>query len=232
MRRFVFVRHGQSEFNAQNRFTGWVDSPLTALGEQEARRAGALLTTAGFRFDRIYSSVLTRCTESARIIREALEEPELPIIVSWRLNERHYGALQGLDKTETTQRFGEPQVTLWRRSYDVPPPASNADDNRDLRQDTRYADLAAVDTPLTESLADTVRRVLPYWTSEIAPAIRSGLSVLIVAHGNSIRALIKYLDNLSDAAIVGVNIPTGIPQIFELTDDMHPLRHYYLNDNQ
>jgi len=231
VRRFVMVRHGQSEFNATNRFTGWVDSPLTALGEDEARRAGTLMKTAGLRFDRIYTSVLTRCTESARIIRDALEQQELPIIVSWRLNERHYGALQGLDKAEATQRFGEPQVALWRRSYDVQPPASNAAD-RDVQEDPRYADLSPVDFPLTESLADTVQRVVPYWTNEIAPAVQSGLSVLIVAHGNSIRALIKYLDHLSDAAIVDVNIPTGIPQVFELTDDMRPLRHYYLNDSQ
>jgi 2,3-bisphosphoglycerate-dependent phosphoglycerate mutase len=229
VRQFVLVRHGQSEFNAQNRFTGWVDSPLTALGEQEAHRAGAVLGTSGFRFDRIYCSALTRCTESARIIREELCEPTLPIIMSWRLNERHYGALQGLDKAETTNRFGEPQVTLWRRSYDVRPPPSDAQDNRDLEQDPRYAALEAADFPLTESLADTIQRVLPYWTAKIAPAIRYGQSVLVVAHGNSIRALIKYLDNLSAAEIVDVNVPTGIPQVYELTDDMRPMRHYYLN---
>ena len=232
MRRFVVVRHGQSEFNAQNRFTGWMDSPLTALGEDEARRAGALLNGAGFRFDRIYSSVLIRCTESARLIREELGQPELPIITSWRLNERHYGRLQGLDKAETTAQFGEPQVTRWRRSYDMRPPASSAHANRDLRQDTRYAALSPNDFPLTESLADTVQRVVPYWIGEIAPGIQSGLSVLIVAHGNSIRALIKYLDDLSDTAIVSVNIPTGIPQVFELADDLQPLRHYYLDGDQ
>jgi 2,3-bisphosphoglycerate-dependent phosphoglycerate mutase len=185
------------------------------------------LNGAGFRFDRIYSSVLIRCTESARLIREELGQPELPIITSWRLNERHYGALQGLNKAETTERFGEPQVTLWRRSYDVRPPASNAAD-RDLRKDSRYSELLAVDFPLTESLADTVRRVVPYWISEIAPAIQSGLSILIVAHGNSIRALIKYLYNLSEAAIVDVNVPTGTPQVFELTDDLRTAKRYYL----
>jgi 2,3-bisphosphoglycerate-dependent phosphoglycerate mutase len=227
VRRFVLVRHGQSQFNAENRFTGWVDSPLTVLGVEEAKRAGYVLRASGFRFDRIYSSVLTRCTESARIIREQLEEPGLPIIASWRLNERHYGALQGLDKAETTQRFGELQVALWRRSYDVRPPASNAAD-RDLHQDPRYSDLLPLDFPLTESLADTVQRVVPYWISEIAPAIQSGLSILIVAHGNSIRALIKYLCNLSDQAIVDVNVPTGSPQVFELTEEMRPVRRYYL----
>ena len=231
MRTFVLVRHGQSEFNAQNRFTGWVDSPLTAVGAQEAHRAGVVLRTSGFRFDRIYSSVLSRCTESARIIQEELGELEVPIIMSWRLNERHYGALQGLDKAETTARFGEPQVMLWRRSYDVRPPP-DTHDNRELEQDSRYVTLAAVDFPRAESLADTVRRVLPYWTAEIAPAIQSGLSVLVVAHGNSIRALVKYLDGLSDAAIVDVNVPTGIPQVCEPTDDLRPLRRYYLRGNQ
>ena len=226
------VRHGQSQFNAENRFTGWVDSPLTELGEQEAHRAGIVLREAGLRFDRIYTSVLIRCTESARIIREELGEAELPIIMSWRLNERHYGALQGLDRSETTARFGKPQVTLWRRSFDVRPPSCHTHDHRHLETDPRYAGLSAANVPLAESLADTVARVLPYWTTEIAPAIHSGLSVMIVAHGNSIRALIKYLDHLSDATIVGVNIPTGIPQVFEVTDDMRPLRHYYLNDSQ
>jgi 2,3-bisphosphoglycerate-dependent phosphoglycerate mutase len=215
-------------FNAENRFTGWVDSPLTALGEDEARRAGTLMKTAGFRFDRIYTSVLIRCTESARIIRETLEEPEVPIIASWRLNERHYGRLQGLDKAETTGRFGEPQVTLWRRSYDVRPPAFDADATDALRRDPRFADVEPAEFPLTESLADTVARAVPYWTDEIAPAVKAGLSVLIVAHGNSIRALIKYLDHLSDAAIVDVNVPTGIPQVYEMADDLRPLRRYYL----
>jgi 2,3-bisphosphoglycerate-dependent phosphoglycerate mutase len=209
-----------------------MDSPLTALGEDEARRAGALLNGAGFRFDRIYSSVLIRCTESARLIREELGQPELPIITSWRLNERHYGRLQGLDKAETTARFGEPQVTLWRRSYDVRPPTSDANANDALRRDLRFADVAPAEFPVTESLADTVARAVPYWTDEIAPVVKAGLSVLIVAHGNSIRALIKYLDHLSDAAIVEVNVPTGIPQVFELADDLQPLRHYYLDGDQ
>lgn len=229
MRQFVLVRHGQSEFNAQNRFTGWIDSPLTALGAHEAHRAGSVLRTSKFRFDRIYTSVLIRCTESARIIRDELGDPNLPIVMAWRLNERHYGALQGLDKAETTARFGERQVKLWRRSYDVRPPRADARDKQDLERDPRYAALATTDFPLTESLADTVQRVLPYWTAEIDPAIRSGLSVLVVAHGNSIRALIKYLDDLTDAAIVDVNVPTGIPQVCEMTDDMKPLRRYYLD---
>lgn len=228
MQQFVVVRHGQSQFNAENRFTGWIDSPLTVAGVEEAHRAGRILTTSGFRFDRIYSSVLVRCTESARIIREELGETELPIIASWRLNERHYGALQGLDKAETASRFGERQVSLWRRSYDVRPPESDPQDSRDVENDPRYAGLPKGSVPLTESLADTVQRVLPYWNAEILPAIRAGHSVLLVAHGNSIRALIKYLDDMSDAAIVEVNIPTGIPQVYELDDEMRPLRHYYL----
>jgi 2,3-bisphosphoglycerate-dependent phosphoglycerate mutase len=225
-RRFVVVRHGESEFNAENRFTGWLDCPLTPVGVEEARRAGATLKNAGFRFDRIYSSVLVRSVESARTIRDELDQPNVPIVTSWRLNERHYGALQGLNKAETAARFGERQVSLWRRSYDVRPPALDPRDVRHLQDDPRYAHLSPADIPLTESLADTVRRVLPYWETELAPAIRSGKSILIVAHGNSIRALVKYLDNMSDEAVVGLNIPTGIPQVYELDGDLRPLRHY------
>jgi 2,3-bisphosphoglycerate-dependent phosphoglycerate mutase len=227
--RFVLVRHGESEFNAENRFTGWLDCPLTAAGVEEARRAGISIRNAGFRFDRIYSSVLVRATESARIIREDLGQPDVPIVTSWRLNERHYGALQGLNKAETAARFGVRQVSLWRRSYDVRPPALDQRDILHLEDDPRYAHVPPDEIPLSESLADTVRRVLPYWEAELAPAIRSGQSILIVAHGNSIRALVKYLDDMSDEAVVGLNIPTGVPQVYELDRDMRPLRHYYLD---
>jgi 2,3-bisphosphoglycerate-dependent phosphoglycerate mutase len=228
VRRFVFVRHGESEFNAANRFTGWIDSPLSSTGIAEAKRAGQLLSAQGFRFTRIYSSVLVRCTESAKIIRSALGYPGVPLITSWRLNERHYGALQGLNKAETIARFGEQQVWLWRRSYDVRPPAADPGVRDDLMRDQRYAALRPEQIPLAESLEDTVLRVLPYWTEEIIPAIKSGAFVLIVAHGNSIRALLKYVERLSDAAVADLNIPTGIPEICELDDDMHAANRYAL----
>jgi 2,3-bisphosphoglycerate-dependent phosphoglycerate mutase len=228
MRHFVVVRHGESEFNAQNRLTGWIDCPLTAKGIQEAHQAGAVLRESGWRFDRIYTSVLQRCTVSARIIRDELGEPWPPIYTSWRLNERHYGALQGLNKAETAARFGEEQVRWWRRSYNVRPPALDPRDRANLARDEKYATLTEAEAPLTEALSDTVRRVLPYWQGEIAPAIQRGQMVLVVAHGNSIRALIKYLDDLSDADIVALDIPTGIPLIYELTDDLHPIGRQYL----
>lgn len=228
VRRFVVVRHGESEFNAQNRFTGWIDCPLTAKGIREAHDAGLILRRSAFRFDRIYSSVLQRCTESARIIRDELEEPRPPIYTSWRLNERHYGALQGLDKAETAAQFGEEQVQLWRRSYNVRPPALDPRDRTNPAREQRYATLMEADVPLTEALSDTVQRVLPYWRSEIAPAIQSGKTVLVVAHGNSIRALIKYLDDLSDAELVALNIPTGIPLLYELNNDLRPISRRYL----
>jgi 2,3-bisphosphoglycerate-dependent phosphoglycerate mutase len=221
----VLVRHGQSEFNAHDRFTGWLDPPLTGLGVEEARRAGRILKRSGFQFDRIYSSVLIRCTESARIVRDELGTLDVPIVTSWRLNERHYGALQGLNKGETIARFGDGQVHVWRRSYRIAPPALDPRDNGDLQRDPRYRH---VEVPLTESLADTLARVLAYWTEEIVPAIRSGQSVLIVAHGNSLRALIKYLDGISDADIVDLQLPTGIPEVYELAEDLRPVRRYEL----
>jgi 2,3-bisphosphoglycerate-dependent phosphoglycerate mutase len=226
--RFVVVRHGESEFNAQDRFTGWIDCPLTAKGIREAHDAGAILRQSGFRFDRIYSSVLQRCTESARIIREEFEEPRPPIYVSWRLNERHYGALQGLNKAETVARHCEEQVRLWRRSYDVRPPALDPRDRANPARDPQYAMLTEADVPLTEALSDTVRRVLPYWHGEIVPAIQSGKMVLVVAHGNSIRALIKYLDDLPEAEFVTLNIPTGIPLVYELDTDLRPVNRHFL----
>lgn len=231
MRTLVLVRHGQSQFNAENRFTGWIDSPLTVAGTEEAHRAGRMLKESGFRFDRIYTSVLVRCTESARIIREELAEPDVPLITSWRLNERHYGALQGLNKAETAARYGEREVYLWRRSYDARPPAAQRRDTRKVEEDPRYASLRG-SVPRTESLADTVQRVLPYWTGEIAPAIHAGQAVLIVAHGNSLRALIKYQEHISDEAIVELNIQTGIPQVCDLDDDMRLMRRYSLMNVQ
>lgn len=228
MRRFVVVRHGESEFNDQNRFTGWIDCPLTVKGIREAHDAGTILRQSGFRFDRIYSSVLERCTASARIIRDELDEPRPPIYTSWRLNERHYGALQGLNKAETAARFGEEQVRLWRRSYDVRPPSLDSQDQTNPARDQRYAMLTEADVPLTEALSDTVQRVLPYWLGEIAPAIQAGKVVLVVAHGNSIRALIKYLDDPPDVELVALNIPTGIPLLYELDDDLRPMNRRYL----
>lgn len=228
MRRFVIVRHGESEFNAQNRFTGWVDCGLTRKGVDEARRAGHILRELEFHFDRIYTSVLARCTKSARIIRSELGTLSLPIVTSWRLNERHYGALQGLNKDETAAQFGEKQVRLWRRGYSERPPALPPEDPRNPANDPKYAEVSPTELPLTESLADTVRRVVPYWNDEIAPAIRHGSRVLIVAHGNSIRALMKFLDDISDEDIIDLFIPTGVPLAYECSDDLRPLRHYYV----
>lgn len=230
-RRLVVVRHGQSVFNAEDRFTGWVDCGLTTLGVREAQIAGALLRTRGFHFDRIYTSVLIRCAESARIISEELSAPSPTIIKTWRLNERHYGALQGLNKAETSARFGSEQVQLWRRSYGVRPPLLDATDSSNPASDPKYADVPRALLPLSESLADVVKRVIPCWCDEIAPAIVDGQGVLIVAHGNSIRALVKYLDNISDAAIVELNIPTGQPFVYEMDDQLAPLACYYLNES-
>ena len=227
--RLVVVRHGESEFNAQNRFTGWIDCGLTALGVEEAQRAGRALREQGFGFDRIYTSVLRRCTDSTLIIRAQLADGDVPVWPSWRLNERHYGALQGLNKAETASRFGEQQVHLWRRSYAVRPPALDAGDPMNPARDPRYANVPAGELPLTESLEDTVRRVLPYWSEEIGPAIRRGLRVLIVAHGNSIRGLIKHLDTLSDDAIVGVVIPTAVPLIYDLDERLDAAGRRYLD---
>jgi 2,3-bisphosphoglycerate-dependent phosphoglycerate mutase len=230
MHKLVLLRHGESVWNKENRFTGWTDVDLSDRGVEEAHRAGALLKAEGLTFDVAYTSVLKRAIRTLWIVLYELDRMWIPVHPSWRLNERHYGALQGLNKAEMATRFGAEQILLWRRSYDVPPPALTADDPRHAGNDPRYRGLAAAEVPLTECLKDTVARFLPHWHAEIAPAIRRGERVIVAAHGNSIRALVKYLDGVSDAAIVELNIPTGIPLVYELDDDLKPLRHYYLGD--
>ena len=230
MHKLVLVRHGESTWNLENRFTGWTDVDLTAKGVEQARDAGRLLKEGGFEFDRCCTSVLKRAIWTLWHALDAMDRTWLPVSNDWRLNERHYGALQGLDKAETTRKFGPEQVLVWRRSYDTPPPALTPDDPRSERNDPRYRDLGAGQVPLTECLKDTVARVLPYWDAELAPAIRAGERLLISAHGNSIRALVKYLDGVSDADIVGLNIPNGIPLVYELDASLRPIRSYYLGD--
>lgn len=228
--KLVLLRHGESVWNQENRFTGWTDVGLTEKGLAEARAAGQLLKAEGFDFDIAYTSVLKRAIKTLWSVLEEMDRMWLPIAHSWRLNERHYGALQGLNKAETAAKFGEQQVMVWRRAYDTPPPALEKTDPRYDAQDPRYADLAAGQFPTTECLKDTVDRFLPYWHETIAPMVKSGKRVLITAHGNSLRALIKYLDNISDADIVGLNIPTGQPLVYEFDADLKPLRNYYLAD--
>jgi 2,3-bisphosphoglycerate-dependent phosphoglycerate mutase len=228
--RLVLLRHGESTWNRENRFTGWTDVGLTDRGVAEAVHAGRLLREGGYQFDVAYTSVLQRAIKTLWLALESLEQVWLPIINDWRLNERHYGALQGLNKAETAAKYGEEQVLIWRRSYDTPPPPLEPDDPRHPRHDPRYADLSPDDLPRTESLKDTVARFLPYWKKEIAPAVLRGRQVFIVAHGNSLRALVKHLDGISDADIVGLNIPTGIPLVYELDQRLRPERHYYLGD--
>jgi 2,3-bisphosphoglycerate-dependent phosphoglycerate mutase len=230
MKKLVLMRHGESAWNLENRFTGWVDVDLTEKGVEEARRAGRTLREAGFEFDLAYTSLLTRAIRTLWIAQEELDRRWLPVIKHWRLNERHYGALQGLNKAETAAKFGEQQVLLWRRSYDVPPPALDRSDARHPSHDRRYSSLLPEELPLTECLKDTVERVVPYWQIEIAPQVRAGKQVIIAAHGNSLRALIKHVDNVSEADIVGLNIPTAVPLVYEFTDDLLPIRHYYLGD--
>jgi 2,3-bisphosphoglycerate-dependent phosphoglycerate mutase len=230
MKRLVLLRHGESEWNRQNRFTGWTDVPLNEKGIQEATEAGRTLREEGYVFDVAYTSVLTRAIKTLWIVLEEMDLMWIPVRRSWRLNERHYGALQGLNKAETAERHGQEQTLIWRRSYDTPPPALTPDDERHPGKDPRYADLSPEEIPLTECLKDTVERFLPYWHNTIAPDVQTGKRVLIAAHGNSLRALVKYLDNISDEEIVGLNIPTGIPQVYELDDDLVPIRHYYLGD--
>jgi len=230
MHRIVLLRHGESVWNRENRFTGWTDVDLTQRGVGEAKRAGEALKQAGFAFDSAYTSVLKRAIKTLWLALESMDLMWIPVHHSWRLNERHYGALQGLNKAETAAKFGEKQVLIWRRSYDVPPPALDRGDPRDSRCDPRYAGIAESALPLTECLQDTVARFLPYWSGTIAPAVRAGQRVLIVAHGNSLRALVKYLDAVSDSAIVDLNIPTGIPLVYELDSALRPTRHYYLGD--
>ena len=230
MHKLVLIRHGESTWNLENRFTGWTDVPLTATGVAQARQAGRLLKEAGYEFDVAYTSVLQRAIWTLWYGLDEMERTWLPILNDWRLNERHYGALQGLNKAETARKYGDAQVLAWRRSYDEPPPALDAADPRCERGDLRYAALAAGQVPLAECLKDTVARVLPCWNERLAPAIRSGQRLVVSAHGNSIRALIKYLDNVSEEDIVGLNIPNGIPLVYELDADLKPLKSYYLGD--
>ena len=230
MYKLVLIRHGESTWNLENRFTGWTDVDLTPTGIEQAKQAGRLLKAEGYEFDVAYTSVLQRAIHTLWHALDEMERPWLPVVNSWRLNERHYGALQGLNKAETAKQYGDEQVLVWRRSYDTPPPELDANDPRGQRQDIRYAKLQADQIPLTECLKDTVARVLPFWNESIAPAIKAGKRIVVAAHGNSIRALIKYLDNISDDDIVGLNIPNGIPLVYELDADLKPIKHYYLGD--
>jgi len=226
----VLIRHGESTWNLENRFTGWTDVELTPTGVSQAMSAGKLLKAEGYEFDIAYTSVLKRAIHTLNYCLDEMDRSWLPVVKDWRLNERHYGGLQGLDKGETAKKYGDAQVLVWRRSYDTPPPALEANDPRGQRQDVRYAKLSPEQIPLTECLKDTVARVLPFWNEAMAPAIKSGQRIVIAAHGNSIRALIKYLDNISDADIVGLNIPNGIPLVYELDADLKPIKSYYLGD--
>jgi 2,3-bisphosphoglycerate-dependent phosphoglycerate mutase len=230
MRKLVLMRHGESQWNLENRFTGWADVDLTDTGRQQARNAGELLKKEGYVFDIAYASVLKRAIRTLWIALDAMDALYTPTGLSWRLNERHYGQLQGLNKAETAAKYGDKQVLLWRRAYAIAPEPLSWDDTRHPRFDSRYARLPPESLPASECLKDTVQRVLPFWNEAIAPAIRAGRRVLITAHGNSLRALIKHLDNLSDEDIVGLNIPTAQPLVYELDDDLHPIRHYYLGD--
>ena len=230
MHKLVLIRHGESTWNLENRFTGWTDVDLTPTGVEQAKQSGRLLKDAGYEFDIAYTSVLKRAIWTLWYALDQMDRTWLPIVNDWRLNERHYGALQGLNKAETAKKFGDEQVLVWRRSYDTPPPALAADDPRSERGDPRYAKLKAAEVPLTECLKDTVARVLPFWNDTLAPAIRAGQRVVIAAHGNSIRAMVKYLDGISDADIVGLNIPNGIPLVYELDANLKPIRSYYLGD--
>jgi 2,3-bisphosphoglycerate-dependent phosphoglycerate mutase len=230
MYKVVLLRHGESDWNRENRFTGWTDVDLSDKGRAEAKAAGLLLKQEGYVFDVAFSSVLKRAIRTLWLALDEMDLLWIPVDRSWRLNERHYGALQGLNKTETAAKFGEDQVKVWRRSYDIPPPPLEKSDPRFPGHDPRYKDLAAADLPTTECLKDTVARFLPHWHERIAPAVKAGKRVVIAAHGNSLRALVKYLDNVSDADIVELNIPTGIPLVYELDENLRPIKHYYLGD--
>ncbi len=230
MHKIVLIRHGESQWNKENRFTGWTDVDLTEKGIEEARNAGKLIKDAGFDFDIAYTSVLKRAIRTLWLALDSMDRMWLPVVNTWRLNERHYGALQGLNKAETAQKYGDEQVHIWRRSYDTQPPALTADDERFPGHDRRYKGLTKDELPLTECLKDTVARFLPFWHETVVPTMKSGKRVLIVAHGNSLRALVKYLDNVPDNEIVELNIPTGVPLVYELDDNFKPLKHYYLGD--
>jgi 2,3-bisphosphoglycerate-dependent phosphoglycerate mutase len=228
--KLVLVRHGQSTWNLENRFTGWTDVGLTEQGRKEALSGGQLLREQEFTFDIAFTSVLKRAIQTLWIVLDEMELEWIPVVRSWRLNERHYGALQGLNKGEMAEKFGEAQVKIWRRSYDIQPPALELDDPRHPRFDRRYASLSEAELPRAECLKDTVARMLPYWHNTIAPIVKSGKRVLIAAHGNSLRALVKYLDNVPDSEIVELNIPTGIPLVYELDSELKPVKSYYLGD--
>ncbi|MFP4416016.1 MAG: 2,3-diphosphoglycerate-dependent phosphoglycerate mutase [Chitinivibrionales bacterium] len=230
MHKLVLIRHGESTWNKANRFTGWTDVDLSEKGVQEAKTAGQFLLKDNFQFDIAFTSVLKRAIRTLWIVLDELDQMWIPVTRSWRLNERHYGALQGLNKAEMTEKHGEKQVHIWRRSYNIPPPELTPDDKRYPGHERKYADLDRTLLPTTESLKDTVNRFVPYWEQTIEPAIRAGSKVLIAAHGNSLRALVKYLDNISDEEIPRLNIPTGVPLVYELDDELKPMTHYYLGD--
>ncbi|MCO7643130.1 2,3-diphosphoglycerate-dependent phosphoglycerate mutase [Pseudomonas sp. S 311-6] len=230
MYKLVLMRHGESQWNLENRFTGWTDVDLTETGREQARQAGELLKREGYTFDVAFSSVLKRAIRTAWIALDAMDAMYVPLGLSWRLNERHYGALQGLNKAETAAQYGDEQVLVWRRAYAIAPNPLDLDDPRHPRFDPRYARVSAENLPATECLKDTVERVVPFWNESIAPAIRAGRKVLVAAHGNSLRALIKYLDDVSEEEIVNLNIPTGQPLVYELDENLRPIRHYYLGD--
>jgi 2,3-bisphosphoglycerate-dependent phosphoglycerate mutase len=230
MKTLVLLRHGESDWNRENRFTGWTDVDLSAKGIEEAIAAGRLMKQDGYTFDVAYTSVLKRAIKTLNLALEQMDLLWIPVYKSWRLNERHYGALQGLNKAETAAQHGLEQTNIWRRSYDIPPPPLTSDDPRYPGNDPRYALLTPDELPLTECLKDTVARFLPYWHATIAPVVQTGQRTLLAAHGNSLRALVKYLDHVSDEEIVGLNIPTGIPLVYELDDELKPLRHFYLGD--
>jgi 2,3-bisphosphoglycerate-dependent phosphoglycerate mutase len=232
MIKLVLVRHGESIWNKENRFTGWTDVDLSEKGREEAQKAGKILKEQGYIFDVAYTSVLKRAIRTLWIVMDEMDLMWIPVYRSWRLNERHYGALQGLNKAEMAVKYGEDQVFVWRRSYDVQPPALTKDDPRFPGHDPRYKELDTKDVPLTESLKDTVARFMPYWHETLAPALKSGKRLIIAAHGNSLRALVKYLDNIPDNEIVGLNIPTGIPLVYELDNNLKPIKHYYLGSEE
>lgn len=232
MYKVVLLRHGESTWNKENRFTGWTDVDLTEKGAAEARNSGKLMKEAGFEFDIAYVSVLKRALRTLWLALEEMDQLWIPWIKNWRLNERHYGALQGLNKAETASKHGEEKVKMWRRSYDIPPPELEKSDPRFPGNQRMYADVDVKEIPTTECLKDTVERFLPFWHDTVAPAIKEGKRVLIAAHGNSLRALVKYLDNMSDEEIISLNIPTGIPLVYELDEDLKPIKHYYLGDQE
>ena len=232
MHKLVLIRHGESTWNQENRFTGWTDVDLNTKGLSEAKAAGELLKHEGYTFDRAYVSVLKRALRTLWMILDELDELWIPVERSWKLNERHYGSLQGLNKGETAAKFGDDQVKVWRRSYDVPPPALEKSDERWPGHDPRYKDVPKAELPVTECLKDTVKRVVPYWINEVAPAVKRGKKVLVTAHGNTLRAMVMYLDNLSEEQVLSLNIPTGVPLVYELDESLKPIRSYYLGDQE